>query len=76
MRINVGESPTAGEQTQQKPCRTSSDIGVELENHTVGRGPIGVRKRKPTESDVSRCCIYKIRPPEDEQRTARNMYRI
>jgi hypothetical protein len=24
--------------TQQKPCRTSSDIGTELENHTVGRG--------------------------------------
>jgi hypothetical protein len=26
--------------TQQKPCRTSSDIGAELENHTVGRGPM------------------------------------
>jgi hypothetical protein len=24
---------------QQKPCRTSSDIGAEQENHTVGRGP-------------------------------------
>jgi hypothetical protein len=26
----------AGEQTQQKKCRTSSDIGVEQENHNVG----------------------------------------
>jgi hypothetical protein len=31
--------PTAGEQTQQKPCWTSSDIGAKQENHTVGRGP-------------------------------------
>jgi hypothetical protein len=38
MRKSVGQAPTAGEQTQQKPCRTSSDIGAELENHTVGRG--------------------------------------
>jgi hypothetical protein len=30
--------PTAGEQTQQKPCRTASDIGAKLGNHTVGRG--------------------------------------
>jgi hypothetical protein len=27
----------------------------------------------PTESDDIRCCIDTIRPPEDEQRTARNM---
>jgi hypothetical protein len=39
MRKSVGQAPTAGEQTQQKPRRTSSDIGAELENHTVGRGP-------------------------------------
>jgi hypothetical protein len=26
------------EQTQQKPCQMSSDIGAEQENHTVGRG--------------------------------------
>jgi len=26
----------------------------------------------PTESDDIRCCIDTIRPPEDEQRTARN----
>jgi hypothetical protein len=25
---------------RKKPCRTSSDIGAELENHTVGRGPM------------------------------------
>jgi hypothetical protein len=36
-RKSVGQAPTAGEQTQQKPCRTSSDIGAEQENHTVGR---------------------------------------
>jgi hypothetical protein len=44
MRKNVGQAPTAGEQTQQKPCRTSFDIGAELENHTVGRGPMYDRK--------------------------------
>jgi hypothetical protein len=38
MRKSVGQAPTAGEQTQQKLCRTSSDIGAELENHTVGGG--------------------------------------
>jgi hypothetical protein len=40
MRKSVGQAPTASEQPQQKPCRTSSDIGAELENHTVGRGPM------------------------------------
>jgi hypothetical protein len=40
MRNIVGQDLTAGEQTQQKPCRTSSDIGTELENYTVGRGPM------------------------------------
>jgi len=39
MRKSVGQAPTAGEQTQQQPCRTSSDIGLEQENHTVRRGP-------------------------------------
>jgi hypothetical protein len=38
MRKSIGQAPTAGEQTQQKPCWTSSDIGAEQENHTVGRG--------------------------------------
>jgi hypothetical protein len=38
MRKSVGQAPTAGERTQQKPCRTSSDMGAEQENHTVGRG--------------------------------------
>jgi hypothetical protein len=40
MRKSVGQVSTAGEQTQQKPCRTSSDIGAKQENHTVGRGPM------------------------------------
>jgi hypothetical protein len=40
MRKSVGQAPTAGEQTQQKPCRTSYDIGAELKNYTVGRGPM------------------------------------
>jgi hypothetical protein len=39
MRKSVGQAPIVGEQRQQKPCRTSSDIGAELEDHTVGRGP-------------------------------------
>jgi hypothetical protein len=33
-----------GGQTQQKPCRMSSDIGAEQENHTVGRGSTYDRK--------------------------------
>jgi hypothetical protein len=37
MRKSVGQAPTAGEQTQQKPCRTSSDIRAEQENYTVGQ---------------------------------------
>jgi hypothetical protein len=32
--------------------------------------------QSPAESDNTRGCIDKIRPPEDEQGTARNMYRI
>jgi len=44
MRKSVRQVPTAGEQTQQKPCRTSSDIGAEQENHTVGQGPTRDRK--------------------------------
>ena len=39
MRKSVGQAPTAGEQMQQKLCQTSSDIGAEQENHTIGRGP-------------------------------------
>jgi len=38
MRKSVGQAPTAGLQTEQKPCRASVNIGAELENHTVGRG--------------------------------------
>jgi hypothetical protein len=44
MRKSVGQAPTAGEQTQQKPCRTSSDIRAELENHTVERDLMYDRK--------------------------------
>jgi hypothetical protein len=44
MRKSVGQAPTAGEQKQQKPCRTSTDFGAEMENHTVGRGPMLDRK--------------------------------
>jgi hypothetical protein len=40
MRKSAGQALTAGEQTQQKPCRTFSDIGAELEDLTVGRGPM------------------------------------
>jgi hypothetical protein len=40
MRKSVEQAPTAGEQTHQKPCWTSSDIGAELEKHTVGQGPM------------------------------------
>jgi hypothetical protein len=40
LRKSVGQALTAGKQTEQKPFRTSSDIGAELENHAVGRGPM------------------------------------
>jgi hypothetical protein len=33
---SFGQVPTAGEHMQQKPFWTSSDIGAEQENHTVG----------------------------------------
>jgi hypothetical protein len=35
----TGSDSRAGEQTQQKKCQTSSDIGAEQENHNVGQGP-------------------------------------
>jgi hypothetical protein len=38
MMKSVGQTPTTVEETQQKPYRTSSDIGAELENYNVGRG--------------------------------------
>jgi hypothetical protein len=41
MRRSVGQVPTAGEQTQQKLCRMSSDIGVEQENHRRTRSDVG-----------------------------------
>jgi hypothetical protein len=44
MRKSVGQAPTAGEQTQQQPCRRFSDIGRELEDHTIGRAPMWNRK--------------------------------
>jgi hypothetical protein len=44
MKKSVGQAPTAGKQTQQKPCRMSSEIGAELKNYTVGRGPMYDRK--------------------------------
>jgi hypothetical protein len=37
MRKSIGQAPTAGKQTQQKPCQMSSDIGAKQENHTVER---------------------------------------
>jgi hypothetical protein len=43
MRKSVGQAPTAGEQ-RKKSRRTSSDIGAERENRTVGRGPMQDRK--------------------------------
>jgi hypothetical protein len=41
MRKSVGQAPTAGEQKQQNPCRASSDIGAELENHSEKRSDVG-----------------------------------
>jgi hypothetical protein len=40
----TGSNSGAGEQTQQKTCGASSDIGAEQENHNVGRGPTLDRK--------------------------------
>jgi hypothetical protein len=44
MRKSVGQAPTVGKQTRQKPCQTSSNIGAEEENYTVVRGPTHDRK--------------------------------
>jgi hypothetical protein len=44
MRKIVGQAPTAGEQTEEKPFRTFSDIEAELENHTVGQFQFRVGK--------------------------------
>jgi len=55
MRKSVGQALTPGEQTQQKPCRTSSDIGAEQENHIVGRGPTYDWKRL----NVQKVCMSK-----------------
>jgi hypothetical protein len=40
----TGSDSGAGEQTQQKKCWTSSDIGAEQENHNVRGGPTLDRK--------------------------------
>jgi hypothetical protein len=53
MRKSVGQAQTAGEQTQQKPCRTSSDIGAEQKNHTVGRGLTWDRKGLIPHSEIT-----------------------
>jgi hypothetical protein len=37
MRKSVGQAPTAGEQTQQKPCWTRSDVGSERFNDVKQR---------------------------------------
>ena len=37
-KCRTGSYSGAGEQKQKKKCRTSPDIGVEWENHNVGRG--------------------------------------
>jgi hypothetical protein len=46
MRKSVGQAPTAERENKRnkKTCRTSSDIGVEQENHNVGRSPTLDRK--------------------------------
>ena len=44
---------------------------------SVGNCPVHrCTGQSPTESDDTKCCIDTIIPPEDGQRTARNMYRI
>jgi hypothetical protein len=58
MRKSVGQAPTAGEQTQQKPCRTSSDIGAEQEkSYCWTRSDVGWERVKNESSYTftSRC---------------------
>jgi hypothetical protein len=46
-RKSFGQAPTAeweNKRNKKKTCRTSSDVGVEQENHNVGRGPTLDRK--------------------------------
>jgi hypothetical protein len=59
MRKSVGQAPTAGEQTQQNPCQTSSDIGADLENHTRTRtrSDIGSERVKYLNTGLSQLCM-------------------
>ena len=41
---------------------------------SVSDRPVQCTGRSLTDSDDTRCCINTIRPPEDEQDIARNMY--
>jgi hypothetical protein len=56
MRKSVGQAPTAGEQTQQKPCRTSSDIGAELEkSYCRTRSNVGPERVKSRLNSENAC---------------------
>jgi hypothetical protein len=71
MRKSVGRAPTAGEKKRKKPCRMSSNIGAEQENHAVGRGLTESRKglnqtaslenRILTAANVNKNCAEPIR---------------
>jgi hypothetical protein len=67
MRKRVGQAPTASEQTQQKPCWTSSNIGAELENHTVRQGPMWDRKGLTSviKNKLMRLCVQFMDPSTD-----------
>ena len=47
--------------------------------HLVSSHPVGGRTvhrcRPPTECDDTRCCIIQFRPPDDEHKSGRNMWR-
>jgi hypothetical protein len=46
MRKSVKQAPTAGEQTQQKPCRMSSDIGTTRKSYCRTRSDVGSERVK------------------------------
>jgi hypothetical protein len=59
-------------------CSSSGSLIVSMQHlvSSLSTGDCPVRRLTGTQSDDTRCCIDKIRPPEDEQHTAGNMYMI
>jgi len=56
-------------------CSSSGGLIVSMQHlvSSLSTGDCPVHRLTDTQSDDTRCCISKIRSPEDEQHTAGNM---